>query len=79
MIISDTMNAAVHPANGMVLDSKSSFRKVTKAHGLIEVGDQAPAKSGNFRPVTPSKNDVGRALKKVREGYRPAKLQTLTP
>jgi len=34
----DTMDAAVHPATGEVMDSKSRFREVTKAHGLVEVG-----------------------------------------
>ena len=35
----DTMDAAVHPATGEVMDSKSRFREVTKAHGLVEVGN----------------------------------------
>lgn len=38
----DTMNPLWHPANGKTYDSKSEFKKVTKAHGLIEYGNEMP-------------------------------------
>lgn len=45
MLISDTMDAAEH-VDGRFYTSKSEFRKVTKANGLIEVGNEKlnPAK-----------------------------------
>lgn len=38
-VISDSMEAAAHPCDGKVYDSKSAFRKVTKAHGREEMGN----------------------------------------
>jgi len=40
MVIQDSMNPVVHPANGKFYDSKSAFRAENKAHGLIEVGNE---------------------------------------
>lgn len=39
-IITDSMDPAAHPCTGKVMDSKSEFRKVTKAHGCVEVGNE---------------------------------------
>ncbi len=39
-VISDTMDALIHPCTGKMMDSKSEFRKVTKAKGGIEVGNE---------------------------------------
>lgn len=39
MLISDTMDAAEH-VDGRYYTSKSEFRKVTRANGLIEVGNE---------------------------------------
>ena len=38
-VISDTMDALIHPCTGKLMDSKSEFRKVTKAKGGVEVGN----------------------------------------
>ena len=38
IIISDEMDAVQHPCNGLWYESKSAFRKTTKAHGCVEVG-----------------------------------------
>lgn len=40
MLISDAMPAAEH-VDGKFYESKSAFRRVTKANGLIEVGNDA--------------------------------------
>jgi hypothetical protein len=37
---SDTMNAMRHPITGKFMDSKSSFRAITRAHGCVEVGNE---------------------------------------
>ncbi len=39
-IIQDSMEATWHPCTGKLMDSKSQFRKITKAHGCIEVGNE---------------------------------------
>lgn len=39
-VISDTMPAMRHPITQKVMDSKSSFRAVTRAHGCVEVGNE---------------------------------------
>lgn len=39
-VISDTMNATWHPANGRHYDSKSNFRRATKDAGCVEIGSE---------------------------------------
>ena len=39
-VISDTMDALIHPCTGKLMDSKSEFRKMTKAKGGVEVGNE---------------------------------------
>lgn len=41
-IITDTMNPTWHPCDGQIFESKSAFRRNTKEHGCVEVGDAAP-------------------------------------
>ncbi len=41
-IITDSMNGTWHPADGKTYDSKSAFRRTTKNHNCVELGDQAP-------------------------------------
>ena len=39
-VIADTMkDAAAHPCTGKMMDSKSAFRRVTREHGCVEVGN----------------------------------------
>ena len=35
----DTIPPTWHPADGKIYDSKSQFRKVTKEHGCVEMGN----------------------------------------
>jgi hypothetical protein len=39
-VIQDTMDAVAHPCTGELMDSKSEFRKVTRAHDCVEVGNE---------------------------------------
>lgn len=39
-VISDNMQALVHPSTGKLMDSKSAFRAVTKDKGCVEVGNE---------------------------------------
>lgn len=54
MLIGDSMPAAEH-VDGKFYDSKSAYRAVTKARGLIEVGND-PAR---FRQKTRKTDDAG--------------------
>lgn len=42
-VIQDSMDAVAHPCTGKLMDSKSEFRKTTKAHGCVEVGNEKPS------------------------------------
>lgn len=53
-VIQDSMDATWHPCTGKIMDSKSEFRKVTKAHGGVEIGNENPyikPKKPNLPPV----------------------------
>lgn len=39
MVISDTMDATEHPCTGKFITSKTEFRKITRDHGCVEVGN----------------------------------------
>lgn len=78
-IIRDTMDALVHPANGEVLDSKSRFREVTRAHGLVEVGNDA-VNTQNSRTdyVKSRKQDIATAIEMLEQGYTPPPDESVT-
>lgn len=68
--IKDEMQAVRSQLTGKMYDSKSSLRKEYKAHGMIEMGNDKPNMNGPARPKV-SKKDIGEAINKVRQGYRP--------
>jgi hypothetical protein len=77
-IITDTMQPALHPVTGQTFDSKSAFRAVTKEHGLVELGNDAPLSLA--APEQPSvKQDVIEAYQMVEQGYTPPPLETAEP
>jgi hypothetical protein len=39
-VIEDTMEPAIHPCTGEMIDSKRKFRKITREHGCEEVGNE---------------------------------------
>lgn len=62
--ISDHMDATWHPHTGQVLDSKSAFRKITRDHGYVEVGNDVQTQA---RPVRERAGaDVKRAIEQLR-------------
>lgn len=79
----DYMDPATHPYDGVTTDSKSAFRRATKAAGMIEMGTDAPReRTAPVRdPIT--KADIAEAWEMVEQGYRPdptpvpAELQSL--
>lgn len=41
-IIQDSMDATWHPCDGKKYESKSVFRRITRAHNCVEVGEERP-------------------------------------
>lgn len=75
-IMRDSMAPAVHPATGEVMDSKSAFRAVTRQHGLVEVGNDAPT---TYAPPVEPRDvaaDVAHAWNMVEQGYTPPPIET---
>jgi len=69
--ISDTMDLTQHMADGKHYDSKSAFRRATRAAGCVEVGNEKlrPAP----RPMldrTQRARDIKTAIEQLRAGYR---------
>ncbi|RUV16964.1 MULTISPECIES: hypothetical protein [unclassified Mesorhizobium] len=72
MIISDQLHDLVGQHDGKVYTSKSALRRSYKAAGVEEVGN-APqeAVAASARRPRVGREDVGKALRKVRNGYKP--------
>lgn len=69
-VISDIMDDTKHMANGKYYNSKSEFRKATKAAGCIEVG--------NDPSITRPKSFIDVDRKQRREQIRQAVRETLS-
>lgn len=74
-IIRDQMDACIHPATGEMMDSKSAFRAVTRDHGLVELGNDAPMT--NQMPQEDARQDVAQAIEMLEQGYQPPPNETL--
>lgn len=60
--------------DGRTYDSKSNLRRSYRERGLVEVGNDAPlAPIDNRQRIT--KAEIGAALQKVKQGYKPAPLE----
>lgn len=79
-IIRDGMEAAIHPATGQVLDSKSRFREITKAHGLVEVGTDNWRNSHNPADALAKsrKQDIAEAFQMVEQGYQAPPVESVS-
>lgn len=60
-IISDHLPDLRHPITGKVMDSKSGFRAVTRAHGCVEVGNEVQRDTRQINPGN-LKADIARAI-----------------
>lgn len=72
-VIPDSMDDTWHPADGKYYGSKSKFRETTKAHGLVEYGNEDPRKCAGSRPtLTKEKRiaDIRRAYEQAVHGNR---------
>ncbi len=76
-IISDAMDALIHPADGQKYDSKSQFRRVTAEHGLVELGNDAPMSRPVYEPQGVA-DDVAESIQKLEQGYQEAPLEYAT-
>jgi hypothetical protein len=72
---SDQMDHTWHPASGKYFDSKSEFRKETKAYGCQEIGDEKGyGKVRNFTVKLDKRqriDDIKRSIYEIRNGRRP--------
>lgn len=72
MLISDEMQAIEH-VDGRFYTSKSEFRKVTRANGLIEVGNERPKPRKRSSVSDKAISDaVDKAFAEHSSGRRPA-------
>lgn len=76
-VISDSLGADLEHhgyADGRKTDSKSVFRTWTKQAGLVEKGNdrEKPNRPSDAQLAKKLRNDVGRALQMVKQGYKPS-------
>lgn len=73
-VVTDSMPALQH-VDGKYYDSKSAFRRVTKAHGYIEVGNDPARLRHAPAPRKPDPKEIRETIEKaaarVRRGERP--------
>jgi hypothetical protein len=72
MLIKDGMDAVQSQLTGQWYESKSSLRKEYKAHNVIEIGSDAPKAPKPVESVKVTTEEIGRALQKVKQGYKPS-------
>lgn len=70
----DGLDDLWHPHNGQIYDSKSEFRKVTRAAGAEEVGNEIQTDNRTWDKVT--KDDVAQSVAMLEQGYKPGQTET---
>jgi hypothetical protein len=76
VVIQDTMDATRHPCDGRLYESKSEFRRVTRAHGCVEIGNESAdtlikdAERNRFKPGDGLKADILRTMEEIRDRRR---------
>lgn len=73
-VISDTMSPTVHMADGKTYESKSAFRRRTKASGCIEVGNEKLVPKTVEFSNAERVDAIKRAIDQHEQGYRPPPL-----
>ncbi len=73
-VVSDTLPDLIGHHDGKRYDSKSSLRRSYKQAGVMELGNDAASYRAPDVTKKVTKADVAAALRKVKEGYRPAPL-----
>jgi hypothetical protein len=71
-VISDSMPHTRHMVTGEYFDSKAKFRATTKAHGCVEVGNEAATLLKPRKPIEMDRGqrreDIKRAIHELRNG-----------
>jgi hypothetical protein len=75
-VIGDTQPDLICHADGKRYSSKSAMRKAVKAAGCVELGNDAASFRREPAVERITKREIGEALQKVRQGYKPAPLET---
>lgn len=69
-VISDTMDPTKHMANGKMYDSKSEFRKATRAAGCVEVGNEMSTVTAPRKRIELSReqrrNEIRKSISQLR-------------
>jgi hypothetical protein len=75
-VIGDHLDDVQNPADGKVYDSKSEYYKAIRAAGCEIVGNEAEAmaEKGHVAKSEVQSAEIGEALHKVKQGYKPAPL-----
>ena len=63
-VISDEMKPMRHPITNKLMDSKSQFRAVTRAHGCVEVGNDVQRDTRRM-DMNPIKADIAQAISEL--------------
>lgn len=73
-VISDTMPSTRHMASGKYFESKSAFRKETKAQGCVEYGNELPTLMKPRKPIPldrqKRRDDIRKTIYELRNGIR---------
>lgn len=76
-VIRDSMTVGYHPATGEATDSKSTWRRLNREHGFIEMGTDAPTEAKKaFQPAV-TKADIAQAIQMLEQGYQPPPVEAI--
>ena len=77
-VIRDTMTVGFHPATGEATDSKSTWRRLNREHGFIEMGTDAPTAppSRKHKPAVTAA-DIAQSIQMLKQGYKPPPVEQI--
>lgn len=76
-VIRDGLDNVKNPVDGKAYDSKSAYYKAVKSAGCEIVGNEAEKMMDRPAPRSDvSRDDIDAALHKMKQGYKPAPLET---
>jgi hypothetical protein len=78
MLSLDTMPETQHPCTGEFFISKSEFRKVTRAHGMVELGND-PARLKPRTKPKPDRKTIKDAVEKAKARHARGERPELRP
>jgi hypothetical protein len=77
-VIGDHLDDVQNPADGKIYESKSNYYRAVKEAGCEIVGNEAQkmVETHSEPRSNVATSEIGEALRKVKEGYKPAPLET---